>query len=119
MSDSILIDWEKSIELADHDAELALDILILTARSLPGDMQEITEAVQNEDEREMRRLLHKLEGGISYVKLPVLETATLALHKAVIDSETNKFDELHNQLQIALTKTVVAVQEKIADLEHS
>ena len=108
-----LIDWEKSIALADNDPELARDILILTERSLPRDMEEITAAYKENDEREMRRLLHKLEGGISYAKFPKLEKTTLAFHKAIHEDETEQFEVLHAELQSAIQDTLTAIQEKI------
>lgn len=108
-----LIDWDKSVALADHDPELALDILILTERSLPNDIKEITAAYQENDEREMRRLLHKLEGGISYAKFPKLEKATLAFHKAIHEDETEQFEVLHAELQNTIHETLTAIQEKI------
>lgn len=118
MSDSenlVLIDWDKSVALADHDPELARDILILTERSLPNDIKEITAAYKENDEREMRRLLHKLEGGISYAKFPKLEKATLAFHKAIHEDETEQFEMLHQELQAAIQQTLTAIQEKIRD----
>lgn len=112
-NDLVLIDWEKSIELADNDSDLATDILKLTSRSLPNDIQEIDAAFENNDEREIRRLLHKLEGGISYVKLPRLEHFTLALHKAVRDLDNDNIDPLLNQLRTTIQDTLVAVQERV------
>ncbi len=113
-SELMLIDWEASVKLADNDPELATDILTLTSRSLPKDMQEIAQAFEKHDEREMRRLLHKLEGGISYAKFPRLETATLTLHQAVKDSETETFDTLHQSLQQILIDTTAAIDKKIS-----
>lgn len=108
-----LIDWEQTVHLAGEDADLAKDILTLTYRSLPTDLEEISLAIKDVDERELRRLLHKLEGGISYVKLPVLESATLALHEAVNNSENDKYTALFNTLHEAINATINAIQEQI------
>jgi HPt (histidine-containing phosphotransfer) domain-containing protein len=108
-----LLDWETSITLADNDPELAKDILILTCRALPGDMQEITEAFESNNEREMRRLLHKLEGGISYAKFPRLEYATLALHAAFKNGIDDNSETLFNQLESAMAETIIAIEKHI------
>ena len=110
-----LLDWEKSVQLADNDPDLAKDILILTCRSLPRDLQEITAAYKNHDEREMRRLLHKLEGGISYAKFPKLEQAIHELHTAVKSTETEQLETLYKNLEIAMLATVDAIEQKISN----
>lgn len=112
-TDCELIDWKRSIELADNDPELATDILKLTSNSLPTDLQEIETAFRNEDEREMRRLLHKLEGGISYACLPRLEAATLAVHKAVRELDSDQMPKLMQDLRSAVMDTLGAIAQQI------
>ncbi|MBX9704712.1 MAG: Hpt domain-containing protein [Gammaproteobacteria bacterium] len=108
-----LIDWERSIVLADNDPDLATDILKLTSNSLPTDLQEIETAFRNEDEREMRRLLHKLEGGISYASLPRLEAITLKVHKAVRELDNEHMAELMQELRSAVMDTLGAIAQQI------
>lgn len=113
VEDLELIDWENSVKLADNDTDLAKDILVLTARSLPTDKLEIAAAFEKEDEREMRRLLHKLEGGISYTKLPRLAMITDELHEVIKSESGEEIVTLHQTLQQTISDTIQAIHLQI------
>jgi len=109
-----LLDWDTSVALADGDAELAKDILKLTKQALPQDLAEISLAFERSDERELRRLLHKLEGGLSYAKFPRLEAITLSLHFSVKDLGGEDAPRFYKELMLTASLTLTAIEAKLA-----
>lgn len=108
-----LIDWDKSIALADGDTELAKDILKLTKQSLPEDLAEISLAFEKNDERDLRRLLHKLEGGLSYAKFPRLEAIALSLHSSIKDLDGEEAPQFYKELILTGKLTIEAIETRL------
>jgi len=68
----IIVDWPACIERANNKPELAKQLLELFAKELPGLLQKISVALQEENYIAVRDALHRLISGTSYCVTPTL-----------------------------------------------
>ena len=69
-----IIDREDGLTLAGNNQDLADDLLALLIKNLPADLATIQAAHASNNEAELKKLLHKLRGGVAYCGLPRLKS---------------------------------------------
>lgn len=80
-----IIDWEEALRLANHNHELAKDMLKLLTERLPEDRDDIVQAFQQQDWDRLKQFAHKLRGALCYCGVPRLRKIT-----EQIDNELKK-----------------------------
>ena len=71
------IDFSESLKLVNHDKQLAVDLLTMLVRDLPGIKIQIMDLIDNEDLLTCRKLVHKTLGATCYCGVPYLKEALL------------------------------------------
>ncbi|MCU7801101.1 MAG: Hpt domain-containing protein [gamma proteobacterium symbiont of Lucinoma myriamae] len=73
MSDTFpVLDQKKAIQIVSGNKKLADDLLLMLIKELPEYTQSIQNEFKNENKEELRKILHKMHGGLRYVGAPAL-----------------------------------------------
>ena len=70
--DTLVLDPEEGLRLAAGKADLAADMLKMLLDGLPEDSRQITTALQQGDQAQLREVIHKLHGASRYCGVPQL-----------------------------------------------
>jgi two-component system sensor histidine kinase BarA len=71
-NNSLVIDLELGARLAGNKLDFAKELLLLLVKSLPNDVLEIQQAYENNNNQQLKRLVHKLHGATAYCGAPRL-----------------------------------------------
>lgn len=77
--DTTIINWEECIKLAGNNINNAKEFLKLLADNLKNELEHIKQAHQTKNTKELKNLIHKIQGALCYCSLPRLKSATIAL----------------------------------------
>lgn len=73
MSDDLaVLDLQRALECAAGKKSLADDLLAMFVKELPGYKQIIEKELQSGNKEELRKIIHKIHGGLRYVGAPAL-----------------------------------------------
>jgi len=73
MSDDLaVLDQQKAIELVSGKKKLADDLLAMFIKELPGYKDSIKKQLHDGNKEELRKIIHKIHGGLRYVGAPAL-----------------------------------------------
>lgn len=73
MSDTLaVLDQNRAIQLVSGNKKLADDLLLMLIKELPEHTQGIQNEHQNGNKEELRKIIHKMHGGLRYVGAPAL-----------------------------------------------
>lgn len=73
MSDTFaVLDQAIAIKRVSGNKKLADDLLLMFINELPGYKQGIEQEVNNTDREELRKIIHKMHGGLRYIGAPAL-----------------------------------------------
>lgn len=79
MSDDFaVLDQQKALDVAAGKQSLADDLLAMFIKELPGYKQSIAEHLEQGNKEELRKIVHKIHGGLRYVAAPALMTIVSA-----------------------------------------
>lgn len=81
--DAHIIDTDSCVEMQEGDAETTKQLLEQCAEEVEGSSEVIEKAYKNNDIKALRSELHKVRGGVCYLKLPELEEALKKFHESV------------------------------------
>lgn len=95
-SHSVVIDWEACVQLCGGREQDASDILLLCAKDLKQSQLAIKTAYKQNNTQKLRDELHRVTGGLCYLKLPELT-------RAVSEFYITAREEPQNKLQLELT----------------
>jgi two-component system sensor histidine kinase BarA len=87
-----VIDLELGARLAGNKSELAKELLFFLVKNLPKDLQEIQQAHTNNNNQQLKNLVHKLHGAASYCGTPRLRHALAEFEAALKKNETATLD---------------------------
>lgn len=79
----VIIDWPACVKMLEHNEETAREVLKICAEGLRESADIIDKAYAEKDFMRLRSELHKVRGGVCYLKLPQLERALKDFHKTV------------------------------------
>jgi|GEM_PF-1810139 len=91
-----VIDWDSCVQLCGGREQDAKDILVLCAKDLLQSRQAVKAAYEQHNTRKLRDELHRVTGGLCYLKLPELTRAVNEFYSVVRE-------EPQNELQLELT----------------
>ncbi len=78
-----IIDWEACVHMCIGDTELARKMLSMLADDLKNTEAILTTAYENNDTKTLREELHRVRGGVCYLKVPQLQHTLKEFHDAV------------------------------------
>jgi two-component system, OmpR family, aerobic respiration control sensor histidine kinase ArcB len=93
-----VIDWQGCLQVLDGTESSTWEILQMFAEGLKVSAMILEEAYERTNVKVLRDELHKLRGGICYLKLPQLEKALKEFH-SVVRSEVKDQDALSEKYQ--------------------
>lgn len=93
-----IIDREASLKLAGNNQALADDLLALLIKNLPADLATIQAAYTAHNEAELKKLLHKLRGGVAYCGLPRLKSILMSTEASIKDGKPENLGAQLKQL---------------------
>ncbi|MDX1900395.1 MAG: Hpt domain-containing protein [Gammaproteobacteria bacterium] len=88
-----IIDKALNLKLANHDPDLARDVLHMLCTMLPNDIQTIETTLKQQDFIAAKNAVHKLQGAICYCGVPRLQDAISNLGKSLHQKEYAKIEE--------------------------
>ncbi|WP_198264660.1 Hpt domain-containing protein [sulfur-oxidizing endosymbiont of Gigantopelta aegis] len=73
MSQSLaILDQQKALERVSGNKKLADDLLAMLIKELPDYKLTIKAELQKQDKEELRKIIHKIHGGLRYLGAPAL-----------------------------------------------
>ncbi len=78
-----IVDWDSSLELAGGDHGIAREIIRVCSEDLNVTLKILSEAYQNKDTQALRHELHRVKGGVCYLKAPELMDALNNFHASI------------------------------------
>lgn len=94
-----IIDWDLADELANHNHNLAKEMLKMLIESLPAHQKELNDAYQSNNLEELRLVTHKLHGATCYCGTPRLKLAAKNLEHHLKQQERTQVKQLYQSLQ--------------------
>ena len=73
--EELVIDWDLGLKLAGNNREIAEEMIEKLKIYLTDDIQSIRKSFENNNKDELRRLIHRLHGVVSYCGTPRLKKA--------------------------------------------
>lgn len=97
MTDTLaVLDQNQAIQLVSGNKSLADDLLLMLIKELPEYAKTMQTELQNGNKEELRKIIHKMHGGLRYVGAP-------ALLDIVSKTDNDLFDLAEEQLKNNVT----------------
>ena len=109
--DNTVIDLELGAALTGNRDELAKDMLILLAKTLPDELNGIRQAKENHRLPELLKVIHKLHGAVCYCGVPRLKNALTSFESALKQQKTDDIDKHFAELELAATQVLKAAAQ--------
>ncbi len=99
-----IIDWQGCIDMLGGDKEGALEVLNIFAENLKISAMIIGDAYRETNAKVLRDELHKLRGGICYLRLPILQHRLNEFHHAAREEyqDSKELKEAYDNLTLAI-----------------
>ena len=85
-----IFEWDESVSMCYGDEETARNLLKVCAEEIESSKQKIEKHYKCMDAQLLRDELHKVRGGVCYLKIPELEHTLEAFHAVVKESFQDK-----------------------------
>ena len=113
MSDTLsVLDQNLAIQVVSGNKKLADDLLVMLIKELPEYTQDIQEELQNNNREELRKIIHKMHGGLRYVGAP-------ALMDIVSRTDIELFELSDEQLKLNITRIYQEIDRLIKEEKYS
>ena len=107
MSETLaVLDQQKAIQLVSGNKELANDLLAMLIKELPEYKQNIQKELQNQNKKELRKIIHKIHGGLRYLGAP-------ALMDIISQTDHELFNLSDEQLKAFKAGAMVALRNQV------
>ena len=107
-----VLDQQKAIQLVSGNKELANDLLAMLIKELPEYKQNIQKELQNQNKKELRKVIHKIHGGLRYLGAP-------ALMDIISQTDHELFNLSDEQLNNNITKIYKEVDRLLIEEKYS
>lgn len=99
-----IIDWPGCVDILGGDKEGALEVLHVFAENLKISAMIIGDAYKETNVKVLRDELHKLRGGICYLRLPLLQHSLNEFHHAAREErqDSKELKKAYNNLTLAI-----------------
>ena len=67
-----VLDQKQAIQMVSGNKKLADDLLLILIKECPGYKLTIQNELQNDNKEELKKIIHKMHGGLKYVGAPAL-----------------------------------------------
>lgn len=109
--DDAVLNWQQSLALSAHKADLAKDLLKMLVDSFEKEQLEMQQLIEDEDFPQLEHNLHRLYGATRYVGVPDLQE---------ISGEFEQFvSQLRKQKKVADSVFIGEVQQRFDRLIHT
>ena len=108
---ALVIDLELGARLAGNKPELAKELLQLLVKKLPNDMRDIEQAHEQNQNQQLKSLVHKLHGASNYCGAPRLRNVLAELETALKKNETTHLDSFLADLSFEATQLIQKAAE--------
>ena len=113
MSETLaVLDRQKAIQLVSGNKKLADDLLAMLIKELPEYKKVIQKELQNQNKEELRKIIHKIHGGLRYLGAP-------ALMAIVSQTDHELFAITDLQLQDNITKIYQEMDRLLKEEKYS
>ncbi len=113
MSDTLsVLDQNLAIQVVSGNKKLADDLLVMLIKELPEYTQDIQKELQNNNREELRKIIHKMHGGLRYVGAP-------ALMDIVSRTDIELFELSDEQLKQNITRIYQEIDRLIKEEKYS
>ncbi|MBT4963134.1 MAG: response regulator [Francisellaceae bacterium] len=102
------IDWDISLKLANHNADLAKDMLDMLCTSLPDELKEINKLFISENYQMLYDVVHRLHGGCCYCGVTALKESLTILDKSLL---SKKYSGLEIKINDTKNKATAVLEE--------
>lgn len=107
-----VLDQQKAIELVSGNKKLADDLLAMLVSELPVYKQSIEKQHHEGNKEELRKIIHKIHGGLRYVGAP-------ALMEVVSKTDYDLFDLSDEQLNDNILKIYQEIDRLLKEEKYS
>lgn len=100
----VVIDWDASVHMCNSNPKDAHMLLSVLADDLENMKSTLSKAYVNHDTKALRDELHRIRGGVCYLKLPQLDKALEIFHEVVKDvpQDPDRLEKTYAELQQAI-----------------
>ncbi|MDX2503307.1 MAG: Hpt domain-containing protein [Gammaproteobacteria bacterium] len=113
MSDTLaILDQHKAIQLVAGNKKLADDLLAMLIKELPAYKQSIQKELQEGNKEELRKIIHKIHGGLRYIGAP-------ALMEIVSQTDYELLDMSDDQLKKNITRIYQEIDRLLKEEKYS
>jgi len=113
MSETLaVLDRQKAIQLVSGNKELADDLLAMLIKELPEYKKTIQKELENQNKEELRKIIHKIHGGLRYLGAP-------ALMDIVSQTDSQLFDLTDEQLNTNVIKIYREIDRLLKEEKYS
>ena len=110
-SDELIIDQALALRLAGNKPDLAREMMMILAESLPTDIAAIKEAYDAANYVELQKRVHKLHGAVCYCGAPRLKRAIANFETALKEEQVASFSHLYAILEAETVQLLVQISE--------
>lgn len=111
-----VVDWPTCLVLSNHKPDLAFDLLHMLLEGLPEDQQELTEALEQQDDARLEQRAHRLHGATRYTGVPILQSCIATLEQHLQQARKQQIDRFDSVYRQQLAQDLQAVQNAITQL---
>ena len=113
MSETLpVLDQQKAIQLVSGNKKLADDLLAILIKELPDYKKTIQKELENQNKEELRKIIHKIHGGLRYLGAP-------ALMDIVSQTDYELFELSDQHLQDNVTKIYQEIDRLLKEEKYS
>lgn len=117
MEQTLILDWDETLQFANGNQDLATEILTLFAEQLASDRSTLLESFEQGDLATLRQTLHRFLGSCSYCKAPQFQASLENLSESLKASQPEiekqaAFTDFISTLDTLKKEISVILQEK-------
>lgn len=100
------IDWDLSLQLANHKTDLAQELLGMLVKDLEPTRKMILDCYSNGDHEQLRNHLHRLYGATCYCGVPALKAITETVQRAARKGGSDELPTLIQALNAEIQSVI-------------
>ncbi len=106
-----VLDLQKAVQVVSGNKKLAEDLLAMFIKELPGYKQDIQKQLQVQNKKELRKIIHKIHGGLRYLGAP-------ALMDIISQTDYDLFDLTDEQLNNNISKIYQEIDRVLKEKKY-
>ncbi len=102
-----VLDYQSALELVSGNHKLADELLAMFIKLLPDYQQEIEELQKNKDRPALKKIIHKIHGGLRYLGTPALLEIISKTDQNLFEFNDNQLDNNIKQIMIEFSRVLI------------